>query len=722
MRRILFVLIVAGLGALVPAFAAGAGPSAPSTTFQKTPVDVAHAGDQSGAPSVPDDTNTVGVQWSGDASAKFRVEAKTEDGKWRPQAIVTAPDGGADPDSAEARGAPARIKAAFASEPIAVNDPAQVRVRVTEGNVHGVRIVAVGSAPGFATPSSGGGLAINPLATGGLAFAAAGAISTRKGRRGSLMLVLIVGMVGAAALIGVPTANAAAPGDVPFPGNPGFVSRAQWGADENLRRAACPEGPDYAQPQLVVLHHTATTNSYSPAQTAATVRGIYVYYIQGRGYCDHGYNFLVDRYGIIYEGRYGGVDRGVIGAHATGFNTGTIGIAMIGDHTSVPPTASTFSALSNLIAWKMSIHQINPYFPVATRGTVVNPIIGHRDAGRISGDGTSCPGQAGYDIIPRLIITVRPRVAYGYPLGGLDFARRSPNAVQVHGWTLDPDTTAPIRVHVYIDGVGRAITTANTNRPDIGRLYPSHGNNHGFDTTVPVTRASHQVCVYGISVGNGGNRQLGCVTVSGNTSGHFDTATRRPGSLLLRGWAIDPDTVNSVPIHVYVDGVGAAIGTANVARGDLESFMPGYGPAHGYELNVPVSGDHTVCAYAISSRGKPNITLGCARTSGAPRGFLDLVTRPDMGMAVRVRGWTFDPDTASPIPIHVYIDGVGRAIGNASNNRPDIGNLFAPWGPRHGFDLRVEGIAPGVHQVCVYGISVRGGANTTLGCKTAQVS
>jgi N-acetylmuramoyl-L-alanine amidase len=722
MRRILFVLLVAGLGALAPAFAAGAGPSAPPTTFQKTPVDVAHAGDRSAAPEVPDHTNTVGVQWSGDASAQFRVEARTDGGRWRPQATVTAPDGGADAGSAEARGAPARIDAAYASEPISVNDPARVRVRVTRGNVHGVRIVAVGSPPGFATPSSGpSGLAVNPLATGGLAFAAAGAISTRRGRRGSLVLALVIGMAGAAALIGVPSADAAAPGDVPFPGNPGFVSRAQWGADESLRLHACPDGPDYAQPNVVVLHHTATTNSYSPAQTAATVRGIYVYYIQGRGYCDHGYNFLVDRYGIIYEGRYGGVDRGVIGAHATNFNTGTIGIAMIGDHTSVPPTAATFSALTKLIAWKMSIHQINPYYPQATHGTVVNPIIGHRDAGRISGDGTSCPGQAGYDIIPRLITAVRPLVAFGYPLGGVDFARRSPNAIQVHGWALDPDTVNPIQVHVYIDGVGRAITTANTYRPDIGRLYPAHGDNHGFDTTVPVTQATHQVCTYAISVGNGGNRQLRCQTVSGNTTGHLDVARRRPGVLAMRGWAIDPDTVNSVPIHVYVDGVGAMIGLANTTRHDLESYMPGYGPSHGFDLNVGASGNHTVCAYAISSRGKPNITLGCARTSGVPFGSLDAVGRPDPGGSVRVRGWTLDPDTAAPIAIHVYIDGFGRAVGTADRNRPDVGNVFPAWGPAHGFDLTVDQVARGLHLVCVYGISVGGGANTTLGCKAVQV-
>ncbi len=80
---------------------------------------------------------------------------------------------------------------------------------------------------------------------------------------------------------------------------------------------------------------------------------------------------------------------------------------------------------------------------------------------------------------------MRPLVAFGYPFGGLDYARRSPNAIQVHGWTLDPDTVNPIQVHVYIDGVGRGAITANQNRPDIGRIYTSHGNNHGFDATAP---------------------------------------------------------------------------------------------------------------------------------------------------------------------------------------------------------------------------------------------
>ncbi len=153
-------------------------------------------------------------------------------------------------------------------------------------------------------------------------------------------------------------------------------------------------------------------------------------------------------------------------------------------------------------------------------------------------------------------MNVRPRVAFGYPLGNLEVARRQPNAIQVSGWSGDPDTTAPINVHIYVDGVGAAITTASISRPDVGRTYPWLGSQHGFNLAVPVSQAPHFVCAYGISVGNGGNHQIGCAFVSGDTVGSLDSSTRRPGAVLLHGWAIDPDTVNSVPIHVYVDGVG----------------------------------------------------------------------------------------------------------------------------------------------------------------------
>jgi hypothetical protein len=103
-------------------------------------------------------------------------------------------------------------------------------------------------------------------------------------------------------------------------GTPAIVSRAAWGAEEEIVRAR----PLIASTlKLAIVHHTAGTNSYTPAQSAAIVRGIEVYHVQGNGWNDIGYNFLVDRYGTVYEGRGGGIEKNVIGAHAGGFNAGT---------------------------------------------------------------------------------------------------------------------------------------------------------------------------------------------------------------------------------------------------------------------------------------------------------------------------------------------------------------------------------------------------------------
>ena len=91
--------------------------------------------------------------------------------------------------------------------------------------------------------------------------------------------------------------------------------------------------------RLAIIHHTAGQNDYTRAQAPAIVRGIELFHVKGNGWNDIGYNFLVDRFGTIYEGRYGGVDRNVIGAHALGFNTGSVGIALLGTYGSTKPSA-----------------------------------------------------------------------------------------------------------------------------------------------------------------------------------------------------------------------------------------------------------------------------------------------------------------------------------------------------------------------------------------------
>ena len=112
-------------------------------------------------------------------------------------------------------------------------------------------------------------------------------------------------------------------------GSPPIVRRSAWRADESIVRAK-PAVVDRLE--FAVVHHTAGRNAYSPAESAAIVRGIELFHVKGNGWNDIGYNFLVDRFGTVFEGRGGGIDRNVVGAHAEGFNTGSVGVAVIGDY------------------------------------------------------------------------------------------------------------------------------------------------------------------------------------------------------------------------------------------------------------------------------------------------------------------------------------------------------------------------------------------------------
>ena len=141
------------------------------------------------------------------------------------------------------------------------------------------------------------------------------------------------------------------------PGQPAIISRAGWGADESLNRAP----PRYADAvHMVFVHHTDTPNGYAAADVPAIIRSIYTYHVRSNGWNDIGYNFLVDAYGRVFEGRAGGIDRPVIGAHTMGFNTGSVGIAVIGNGALAPLTTATRDALTSLIAWRLDLAHVDP--------------------------------------------------------------------------------------------------------------------------------------------------------------------------------------------------------------------------------------------------------------------------------------------------------------------------------------------------------------------------
>ena len=106
--------------------------------------------------------------------------------------------------------------------------------------------------------------------------------------------------------------------------------------------------------QAAFVHHTVTANDYSRAQVPAAILGICRFHRNTNGWNDIGYNFLVDKYGRICEGRAGGVDEAVVGAQAQGYNSQTTGIANLGTFTSVPAEDAAIGAMARLIAWKLA--------------------------------------------------------------------------------------------------------------------------------------------------------------------------------------------------------------------------------------------------------------------------------------------------------------------------------------------------------------------------------
>src|SRR5207253_6993904 len=111
---------------------------------------------------------------------------------------------------------------------------------------------------------------------------------------------------------------------------------------------------------FAIVHHTAGTNSYTEAQSAAIVRGIELYHVKGNGWNDIGYNFLVDKYGQVFEGRYGGMERPVVGAHAMGFNTGSVGVAVIGNYGDSGISVAARASLVRLLAWRLDVAHVDP--------------------------------------------------------------------------------------------------------------------------------------------------------------------------------------------------------------------------------------------------------------------------------------------------------------------------------------------------------------------------
>ncbi|MET9888282.1 peptidoglycan recognition protein [Streptomyces sp. NPDC006430] len=184
---------------------------------------------------------------------------------------------------------------------------------------------------------------------------------------------------------------------------PRIVTRLGWGADESLRE------PGFVYTSTVkaaFVHHSASGNNYACKDTPAVLRSMYRYHVVSSGWRDLGYNFAVDKCGTVYEGRAGGVAKAVQGAHTMGFNTDSMGIAVIGSYTTTAPPAAAVKAVAQLTAWKLGLFDRDPRATTTlksgganlfAKGTNVklHVISGHRD-----GFATECPGKLLYGQLP----------------------------------------------------------------------------------------------------------------------------------------------------------------------------------------------------------------------------------------------------------------------------------------------------------------------------------
>ncbi|MFM9049283.1 MAG: FlgD immunoglobulin-like domain containing protein [Actinomycetota bacterium] len=188
---------------------------------------------------------------------------------------------------------------------------------------------------------------------------------------------------------------------------PPIITRKMWGADESLKRGETAYSDTI---KVAFVHHVVSSNDYTPAQAAQQMRNVYSWFTEGIKVNDFGYNFMVDRYGRLYEGRSGGIDKAVIGAHTSGFNAETFAVSFLGNADTLDPTQfekeKILDAIGQLVAWKFDLFDVNPLGTAVLTSAGPGPgggttsmyyagekvttktIVGHGDIGS-----TSCPGE-----------------------------------------------------------------------------------------------------------------------------------------------------------------------------------------------------------------------------------------------------------------------------------------------------------------------------------------
>ena len=439
-RRLLLIPAVLLVLTGAPALALDGSTAAPPAT-DAVPLALPESAGPGAQATTSTPADLVGVTWRGDPDTEFAIEVKRAGSdRWEPAATLGGDDIGADAGTAEARGALRTRDGANATEPVWVEDSAAVRVTVVSGTADDVTVEAVTSDADRAPGGSAGALGLSfpdtpdrygfaiALVVGGLVLGAVALGWSPWRSRRLLALGGVVSLVALAACVPPPPPPEAPTAIATKTPQPTITMRSSWGPDLAWNPSEdCAPGPEYAQDvAFVVVHHTVNSNAYGPSDSRAMVRAIWSYHVNTLGYCDIAYNFVIDKYGQIFEGRQGGITRPVIAAHTGGWNRSSTGIALLGNMSEAAPTNAEWNSLVELTAWKLSVHMKNPsdgFLGIAgtfdgggvkyPSGTFVNfpsRIVGHQDMMY-----TECPGTQMYPRLGDLRAAVQPKIGWTAP-------------------------------------------------------------------------------------------------------------------------------------------------------------------------------------------------------------------------------------------------------------------------------------------------------------------
>jgi hypothetical protein len=295
-----------------------------------------------------------------------------------------------------------------------------------------------------------------------------------------------------------------------------FMSRAAWGADESWRFVnGVEDWPAEHHPvQALTVHHTGFAASLDPAETVRTIyRQQALTAARGgiQGWGDIGYNLLIDDAGVVYEGRYSGSAFPVFGptarlmttgAHVQYFNTGNIGVCLLGYLNDVPPSQAAQDSLVTVLAYLAAVAGVNPLGTVNYYNPVPRPNGTHSTATVLGVSGhrnwaaTDCPGHALYPLLG----SIRQRVATAMPSVSEPSQSQSssqPTSSQNPSPSESGEPTAPTSENPSPSGTSSQPTPPPSQNPPqpVGTPDPDAGtvgsrSERGGDEYVPAARAA----------------------------------------------------------------------------------------------------------------------------------------------------------------------------------------------------------------------------------------